>query len=181
MNPIAFIVAAGSDGGIGKDNKLLWKIPSDLANFVKVTKHKPVIMGRKTYESIGKSLPNRFNIVISSTDIDGVTTVRTPAEALEKAENYWKNTPNSDTEKEIMVIGGATVYKTFEDIVEKVYLTTITAHTAADTWFDNSFLIGPDVPKDTWQVLESRQVQEDAENPAYTYTVYQKAQQSLNF
>lgn len=179
MYPISIIAAIGMNKGLSRNNKLLWNIPEDLANFFKVTRCKPVIMGRKTYESIGKLLPNRHNIIISSQDIDGVCTVRTPEEAVKQAEKYLDTAAMpSGIEREIVVIGGSSVFKAFEKAASKVYLTVVRDDKPADTWFDDSFLFGSDAPADTWKIMESA-IHTKPGTPSYTYTVYEKTQQTL--
>ena len=126
---VSLIVAVGKQGQIGKDNKLLWHIPDDLKNFKKITLNHPIIMGRKTYESIGKPLPNRTNIVLSSKKIDQVLT----ATSLEGALQFAKTL---DTQ-EVFVIGGASVYKEAVDkkFIDRIYLSLVEYDQDADTFF----------------------------------------------
>ena len=111
------IVAVNENLVIGKDNKLPWHSSEDLKYFKRITSDNVVIMGRKTYESIGKALPNRVNIVISNTTTydDGIT-VNSFHEALNEASNY---------NKEIFVIGGASLYEQVLNVAEKLYLTWV--------------------------------------------------------
>jgi dihydrofolate reductase len=111
------IVAVNENLVIGKDNKLPWHSSEDLKYFKRITSDNVVIMGRKTYESIGKALPNRVNIVISNTTTydDGIT-VNSFHEALNEASNY---------NKEIFVIGGASLYEQVLNDAEKLYLTWV--------------------------------------------------------
>jgi dihydrofolate reductase len=98
------IIAAVANGnGIGYNGKLLWRIPSDLRRFKELTTGNVVVMGRKTYESIGKPLPNRENIVVTSQYIDGVHCVKTLQEAYDLAENL--------TGHKVFVIGGGQLYQ----------------------------------------------------------------------
>lgn len=122
------IVAHADDRVIGKDNDMPWHLPADLAYFKKTTLGKPVIMGRKTYESIGRPLPGRLNIVISrdaSYQAEGVTTVLSVDKALEVA---------GDVE-EIMVIGGGAIYAHCLDKADRLYITHIKAKVDGDTTF----------------------------------------------
>lgn len=111
------IVAVNENLVIGKDNQLPWHSSEDLKYFKRITTNNVVIMGRKTYESIGKPLPNRVNIVISTTtNFTDVITVNSFDEALDMASTF---------DKEIFVIGGASLYEKVIDDAEKLYLTWI--------------------------------------------------------
>ena len=128
MTILSMIVAHADDRVIGKDNDMPWHLPADLAYFKKTTLGKPVIMGRKTYESIGRPLPGRLNIVISrdaSYQTEGVTTVLSVDKALEVA---------GDVE-EIMVIGGGAIYAHCLDKADRLYITHIKAKVDGDTTF----------------------------------------------
>ncbi|GHF78341.1 type 3 dihydrofolate reductase [Thalassotalea marina] len=128
MTILSMIVAHADDRVIGKDNDMPWHLPADLAYFKKTTLGKPVIMGRKTYESIGRPLPGRLNIVISrdaSYQAEGVTTVLSVDKALEVA---------GDVE-EIMVIGGGAIYAHCLDKADRLYITHIKAKVDGDTTF----------------------------------------------
>lgn len=119
---------------IGKDNKLLWYIPEDFKHFKRVTMGKPVIMGRKTYLSIGKPLPGRTNIVITSKpdEIEGdVIIAATLEEGLVKATGIAQQT-NVD---EIFIIGGGQIYEAALPITDRIYLTVINQDFEGDTFF----------------------------------------------
>lgn len=128
------ILATDIHGGIGLHNSLPWRCKEDMLMFKQITLHKPVIMGRKTFESIGKPLPDRLNIVVTTqnpSDIDNchhddVVYVNSPFDALWEAQR-WLESNGKDPygEDEVMVIGGASVYEEFLPIVETVYLTTL--------------------------------------------------------
>lgn len=124
---ISIIAVIGKNRELGKDNDLIWNLPSDLKRFREITKGHPVIMGRKTFESIGHPLPNRMNIVISRQDnIPGVIVVHSLDEAIEKAKGN----------DEIFVIGGGSVYAAAIDKVDRLYLTIVDATApGADTFF----------------------------------------------
>ncbi len=112
---LSVIAVIGKNRELGKDNHLLWDIPSDLKRFREITKGHPVIMGRKTFQSIGHPLPNRKNIVISrDAAIPGVTVVHSLDEAIAIAGNG-----------EIFVIGGASVYAQAIDRADRLYLTLV--------------------------------------------------------
>ena len=125
---ISMIAAMAHDRIIGKDNQMPWHLPADFAWFKRCTMGKPVIMGRKTYESIGRPLPGRENIVISrdaSLVIEGVTTVTSIDEALSVAGNV----------EEVMIIGGGTIYQACLPKAQKLYVTHIDAQVDGDTQF----------------------------------------------
>ena len=115
---ITLVVAAADNGVIGRDNALPWHLPEDLKRFKRVTLGKPVVMGRKTYESIGKPLPGRHNIVVTRDPNyrrDGVTAVRGVEAALHAA----------GAAAEIMVIGGAELFRVFLPRASRVHLTRV--------------------------------------------------------
>lgn len=121
---LSIIAVIGKNRELGKDNHLLWNIPSDLARFREMTKGHPVIMGRKTFESIGHSLPNRTNIIISS---------HSEISSLEKAIEKARVSPGAE---EIFVIGGGSVYAQAIDRADRLYLTVVAAEApSADTFF----------------------------------------------
>jgi len=125
---ISMIVAMAEDRVIGLDNKMPWHLPADLQHFKKMTLGKPVIMGRKTYDSIGRPLPGRLNIVVSrdaKLTIEGVTCVTCVEQALLAAKGV----------EEVMIIGGATIYDYFLPVANRLYLTFIDLKTEGDTRF----------------------------------------------
>lgn len=118
---LSIIAAIGRNRELGKDNRLLWHIPEDLKRFKKLTANHVVIMGRKTFESIGRPLPNRTNIVVtrnSSFNPTGCIMVGSLKQALEKAKELEKN-------GEIFIIGGASIYQQSMAIADRLYLTII--------------------------------------------------------
>lgn len=131
-NPrISVIAAIGKNRELGKKNELLWRIPDDLKRFKKMTLHHPIVMGRKTFESIGKPLPERMNIVVTRNkewEHEGVYTASSVEEGLVKAA--------VTRAEEIFVIGGAHIYKEAMDFADTLYLTLIDAEDAdADVFF----------------------------------------------
>ncbi|HPF45412.1 MAG: type 3 dihydrofolate reductase [Alphaproteobacteria bacterium] len=161
MIKTSLIVAAAENGIIGKDNDMPWKISSDLQYFKKVTMNKPVIMGRKTFESIGKPLPGRLNIVITrdtSFNAEGVITAHSAEMALEVA----KSMAEVKGLKEIMVIGGAQIYELCLPMADRLYLTRIHAEIEGDTSF-------PDLNPNDW--LEySRERHKAGEKDSHDYS-----------
>ena len=125
---ISMIAAMADNRIIGKDNQMPWHLPADFAWFKRCTMGKPVVMGRKTYESIGRPLPGRLNIVISrdaSLSIEGVTTVTSIEQALEVAAEV----------EEVMIIGGGAIYAACLPMANKLYITYIEAEIQGDTQF----------------------------------------------
>jgi len=121
---------------IGNNNQLPWHLPADLAHFKKITLNKPILMGRKTYDSIGRPLPGRKNIVLTRTvglEIEGVVV----ANSLEAVIGGLAGVD------ELMVIGGSTVYKMLMPLASRMYLTRIDAEFEGDAWF-------PEIDKSQW-------------------------------
>nr|WP_109340984.1 type 3 dihydrofolate reductase [Saliniradius amylolyticus] len=122
------IAAMAKNRVIGRDNDMPWHQPADLKHFKQVTMGKPIIMGRKTFESIGRPLPGRTNVVISrSPDFnpEGVEVVTTPQQALERVQS----------QDEVMVIGGGRIYELFLPLAERLYITDIDLDVIGDTYF----------------------------------------------
>ncbi|MFC5076608.1 Dihydrofolate reductase type 3 [Vibrio thalassae] len=146
---ISMIAAMAENRVIGKDNQMPWHLPADFMWFKKCTMGKPVIMGRKTYESIGRPLPGRQNIVVSRNSdlrIDGVETVTSLEQALSLVSNL----------EEVMIIGGGSFYEHCLPIANKLYLTYIDANVDGDTQF-------PDWGAG-WRQVYSEQYQADEKN-----------------
>ncbi len=132
---LAIIVAAAKNGVIGSNNQLPWHLPQDLKYFKSVTLGKPVIMGRKTYESIGRPLPGRTNIIVTRSKdwlVDNVIVTNSFEQALLEAKKSLADSAASD---EIMVIGGAEVYRAALPFADRVYLTRINAKPEGDAFF----------------------------------------------
>lgn len=131
QKPIISIIAAISENrAIGKDNKLLWDIPEDMKRFREVTKGHPVIMGRKTFDSIGRLLPQRLNIIVTrdkNYSVTGAVVVTSLESAVEKAK--------MEKTDEIFVIGGGQIYTQAIDIADKLYLTIVHTEIEGDTYF----------------------------------------------
>jgi len=155
---ISLIVAAGTNNAIGKDNQLLWHLPKDLQFFKKITWAMPVIMGRKTFESLsGKPLQGRLNIIITrqrNWQPEGVTVVHSLRDALFVAE--------SADYKEVFVAGGGEIYREALPKADKVYLTRVQTAPEADTFF-------PELEPDEWQLLSDETFPMN-EKHAYPYS-----------
>lgn len=158
---ISLIVAHGKNREIGKGNKLLWNIPCDMTWFRHHTSKQKVIMGRKTYASIGRPLPNRENIVLSKsgTDIPGVMIMDDINQAIE----YGK-------EKEVFVIGGEQIYKEFLPHADFLYITEVHGEFEADSFFpEYEHLL------DNYQIIYKNLLEEDELNRYdTTFLIYKK-------
>jgi dihydrofolate reductase len=154
---LSAIVAMSENRVIGKDNTLPWHLPADLKHFKEITTGHFIIMGRKTFESIGKPLPNRSNIVLSR-DINyqapGCETVSTIDEALRMAEAAQQN--------EIFIIGGAEIYRQLLPTIERLYITIVHCNIGGDAWF-------PELSPTEWQEV-SRERREADEKNAFAYS-----------
>ena len=155
---ISAICAMSENRVIGHHNKLPWHLPADLRHFKKITMGKPILLGRKTYESIGRPLPERCNVVITR-DVDykapGCIVVNSIEHAL-KAVDY------SD---EVFVIGGALLYHQTLAMTQRLYLTIIHQEFEGDAYF-------PAVNPDEWSEIERTSYQPDAANPyAYSFVI----------
>lgn len=147
---LAMIVAQSSNRVIGINNQLPWHLPEDLKYFKSVTMGKPVIMGRKTYESIGRPLPGRKNIVItrqSSWQAEGVCAVNDLSAAIEMASDEAREKGVA----EVMVIGGAQIYAEALPLAQRIYLTRVEVELEGDAFF-------PELPGDQWQETESSEM-----------------------
>jgi len=138
---LAAIVATDLNNAIGFNNKLLWHLPADLRFFKSITLGCPIIMGRKTYESIGRLLPGRINIIISR-NLDFKVTGAEIYSDLKEAIHDYKN------EERVFIIGGAEIYNQSMDYVEELYRTLVKHEFTADTFFAE---IDPKKFKREWQ------------------------------
>jgi dihydrofolate reductase len=159
---LSLIAAVARNRVIGKDNALLWHLPEDMRHFRETTRGKPVIMGRKTWESLPESfrpLPGRLNIVVSRNpayQAPGATLVGSVDEAIRCAGEA----------KEIFVIGGEELYRQAMPRADRLYLTEIDAEFSGDAFF-------PEVSEQEWQEV-SRRAQEGDALPAFSFVTYQR-------
>jgi dihydrofolate reductase len=147
---ISLIAALARNRVIGRDNQLPWRLSADLRRFKALTMGKPIVMGRKTYESIGKPLPGRTNIIVSrdsSYSAEGCCVVHSIDDALLAA-------GDSD---EVMIMGGANLYSQLLPRADRLYLTEVQADVSGDTWF-------PEFDEMQWQELERESHQADEKN-----------------
>lgn len=154
----ALIVAQSNNRAIGRNNELLWHLPNDLNFFKRTTLNKPIIMGRKTYESIGRPLPGRLNIVISRQSHLNLPQGVVHVSNLDDAFLIAANEPVD----EIMVIGGGNIYEQALARVDRIYLTQVDADIEGDAFF-------PELDLTQWHQLSCEQHEPD-ETHAYRYS-----------
>lgn len=150
---VALIVAMSENRAIGRDGKLPWHISEDLKYFKRTTLKKPVIMGRKTFDSIGRPLPDRENIVITRNQDfapDGVHVVHDLESALDLAKDFAK----ASQIDEVMVIGGAQIYAAAMPMTERIYLTEVDVVLDGDAFM-------PEFPADEWAAVDTSEDQCD--------------------
>ncbi len=141
---VSMIVAHGQKNEIGLNNKLLWHISEDLKNFKKLTLGKAIVMGRKTFESIGIALPDRKNIVLTRDmdfKFDGIDVIHDPMMAFDIALEF-----NDEDESELVVCGGEEIYRLYLPYVQKIYRTIVNFEGEADAFF-------PKLNPAEWEVL----------------------------
>ena len=151
---VSAIVAMGKNREIGKDNSLLWRLSDDLKLFKKITLEHIIIMGRKTYESIGKPLPGRTTFVLSST--------LSPGDLGEKVEIYNDldtalSTARSRQEDEVIICGGEQIYKLSLPILDKLYLSEVDFTGSADAFF-------PDFDRSKWKIINTSEFKKTEKN-----------------
>ena len=158
---ISLIAAMDKNRVIGKGGKLPWNLPADMKYFKDKTLGKPIIMGRKTYESLGKPLPNRKNIIITHDQdykAEGCIVVHSAEEALKAAEGN----------EEVMIIGGSQIYKELLPKANRMYLTIVDADFEGDTFF-------PEYDVKEWKETAYEEHERDAENQYnYTFLILEK-------
>lgn len=147
---ISIIVACSENNVIGKDNGLIWRLSNDLKRFKALTTGHAIVMGRKTFESIGRPLPNRRNIILSKNleAMDGCEIMRSADEVLELAKS---------TDEELFIIGGGQVYEQFLPFADKLYLTLVHTEAEGDTFF-------PALNRDEWTEVARESFKADEKN-----------------
>nr|WP_295973976.1 dihydrofolate reductase [uncultured Bacillus sp.] len=159
---ISFIVAMDKNRVIGKDNQLPWHLPADLKFFKKTTMGHPIVMGRKTYESIGKPLPGRENVIVTRNEQyspEGCTVIH----SVEKLKDLA-----AARGEEIFVIGGAELFKTVLPDADRLYITLIEQEFEGDTFF-------PEYTESNWKLVSSIKGVKDERNPyIYYFNVYER-------
>lgn len=153
QNNISLIIAVAENNAIGKDNALIWHLSDDLKNFKRLTSGHSIIMGRKTFDSIGRPLPKRTNIIVTRNKrlkVEGCEVVYSLEKAFELASE-------KEGSEEVFVIGGANIYEQALPFASKVYLTKVHASPEADAFFDLELF------KD-WDVTERQFFEKDEKN-----------------
>ncbi len=156
---VSIIVAVANNNAIGGNNQLLWHISADLKRFKAITSGHAIVMGRKTYESIGKPLPNRQNIVISRNrelTLPGADVVESvvAAKAVAKGE-------------ELFIIGGGEIYRQTMALANRIYLTRVWADYMADTFF-------PEIDMRIWKEVSREDFPAEGDTPAYSFILLER-------
>lgn len=159
---ITIIAAIGKNNALGKDNQLLWRLPKDLKHFKSLTENHPIVMGRKTYESIGKPLPNRTNIVVSRKEnwfSEDILIVSKLKEAVKFAKKI---------DEEVFIIGGGEIYKQTMELADRLEITYVDEDFEADTFF-------PKIDLKIWQKTNEEFYEKDeANNHNFYFQTYEK-------
>lgn len=154
---LSAVLAMSENRVIGKNNQLPWRLPADLKHFKAITTGHPILMGRKTYESIGRPLPNRTNIILTHNPLfqaPGCIVVTSVDEAIRDA--------SLENKEEIFVIGGAEIYKLLLPVTQRIYLTIVHHQFEGDAYF-------PELVEGAWKEVEKIEHRADGEN-AYDYS-----------
>lgn len=165
--PIALIAAVARNGVIGRDGDMPWYIPSDFQHFKRTTMGKPIVMGRKQFESVGKPLPGRTNIVVSRQagyQPDGVLVFDDLTAALDHA----RAIAAADDAGEVMVVGGGEIYRQAMKVADTLYITHVDMDAEGDVLF-------PEIDANVWEIGEEWSVTPDARDAsAYSIKVYRR-------
>ena len=158
---VSIIAALAENNVIGKDNDLIWHLPADLKHFKNLTTGHHVIMGRKTYESIGRILPNRTFIIVTRNEnyvVDGAIVVHSLRDAINSVKE----------DEEVFIIGGAEIYQQSLDVADKMYLTKVRQQFEGDAYF-------PNFDSEIWKLVSSVPHNSDEKNKyTYTFEEYEK-------
>ncbi|MDX9705222.1 MAG: dihydrofolate reductase [Weeksellaceae bacterium] len=165
---ITLVVAKSDNQVIGRDNQLIWKLSSDLKRFKQLTSGHPIIMGRKTFESIEKALPNRRNIVITKNknwNSEGIEVVHSLEEALKKAKSL---------DSTIFIIGGGTIYEQSISLADAIEVTEVHAVFEGDAYF-------PEIDNRTWKEVNRENFSKDEKNEFnYSFVRYERISEVKN-
>ena len=158
---LSIIVAVANNNVIGKDNQLIWHLPEDLKRFKRLTTGHTIIMGRKTFESLGRILPNRKHIILCND-----AQLQIEDENVEILEDIALLKPYIESEEENFIIGGATIYKLLMPYANKMYITHINQAFEGDVYF-------PEIKQEEWKIIEKEKGLKDEKNPYdYEYVTY---------
>jgi len=156
---ITLIAAAAENNALGKDNQLVWHLPNDFKRFKQITSGHYIIMGRKTFESFPKPLPNRTHIIITrqkNYEVEGCNVVNSIEKALEI----------SPKDEEIFIIGGAEIYNQSIDFADKIELTRVHANFDADVYF-------PEINLDKWELIfDEHHIKDEKHNFDFTFQTF---------
>ena len=164
--PLCLIAAMGENRVIGVDNQLPWLLPGDLKYFKARTLGKPVVMGRKTWDSLGRPLPGRLNLVVSrqaGLQLEGAEVFASLPAALQRAQ-AWAQEQGVD---EVMLIGGAQLYEQALPLAERLYLTRVALSPVGDAWF-------PPFEGPQWQRTACTEHAAEGEAPGHSYEIWQR-------
>ncbi|WP_447553354.1 dihydrofolate reductase [Vreelandella sp. EE22] len=164
--PVAMIVAMAKNRVIGIEGNLPWYLPEDLKFFKRMTQAKPLVMGRKTYASIGKPLPNRLNIVVtrdSAFSAEGVRVCHELPRALELADQQ----ATIEAAEEIMVMGGGEIYRQAMPFAQRLYVTEVDIEVDGDTTF-------PEIPQQAFREVQRVAGTPGEGQPHYDFVVYER-------
>ncbi len=164
--PLCLIAAMGENRVIGVDNQLPWRLPGDLKYFKARTLGKPVVMGRKTWDSLGRPLPGRLNLVVSrqaGLQLEGAEVFASLPEALQRAQAWAQEQGAS----EVMLIGGAQLYEQALPLAERLYLTRVALSPVGDAWF-------PPFEGPQWQRTACTEHAAEGEAPGHSYEIWQR-------
>ena len=159
---INIVVAKASNNVIGAKNDLIWHLPNDLKHFKSLTSGHPIIMGRKTFESLGRPLPNRTNIVVTrdqNWNAEGIEIASSLPKAIEAAKKI---------DDDIYIIGGGNIYKQAMEFTDVLYITEVHHEFDGDTYF-------PEIDLDEWEEVQRENFKKDEKHPyAYSFVMYKK-------
>ncbi|WP_213878416.1 dihydrofolate reductase [Pseudomonas sp. dw_358] len=166
--PLSLIAALGDNRVIGIDNRMPWHLPGDFKYFKAITLGKPIVMGRKTWDSLGRPLPGRLNLVVSrqaGLQLEGAEVFASLGAALQRAD-VWAREQGVD---EVMLIGGAQLYESSLPQADRLYLTRVELSPQGDAWF-------PEVDLAQWALVSSVANPAIEGKPAYHFEVWERVQ-----
>ncbi|MCO6056265.1 dihydrofolate reductase [Pseudomonas sp. MOB-449] len=164
--PLCLIAALAQNRVIGRDNQLPWHLPADLKHFKAMTLGKPIIMGRKTWDSLGRPLPGRLNLVVSRQSdlvLEGAEVLPSLEAAVERAEAWARE----EDAEELMLIGGAQLYAEGLAAADRLYLTRVELAPEGDAYF-------PEVSQQDWHLASSIEHEATTDTPAYAFEVWER-------
>ena len=165
--PVCLIAALADNRVIGRDNQLPWHLPADLKHFKALTLGKPIIMGRKTWDSLGRPLPGRLNLVVSrqtGLQLEGAEVFVSLEQALVRA-SAWASEQGVD---ELMLIGGAQLYEQGLEQAARLYLTRVALQPEGDAWF-------PDFSEQDWSLVDTEAHEASEQSPAYCFETWARS------